>query len=942
MPSIAKRDTSGTFALRAGERHEVERLRTRTSKTFRLTETLEQMAAGLHAYRVGCQIGPVHYPDDVFAERPRWREIDCEIRRAADDDDADWAMTEAGYQARFWQSSTKGKAREAQALSYIGEFSRGGATYRMAPLSLSWMADGAEEAIATPVAGIDPVLDPDGYSITWPDAFGKGLDYGYNTRPDHFFKALTIRDRSALPEPSIKATHLMLRLWVSWGGAGAPDNGLPAVAAEYRGDSKGAAARHTPQARYAHKRADGRECFWLREPEAWDSADEPRRWPLEWWYETRGKEVVLALALPVEALAAAQYPLTMDTDIAEEQVGASTDDAFSTEVGCNTSGSKILISGSTGKGWTGTRFTTVPLTGGVTISAATIQYYQAYTGLDDMAVTLYCADEDNTATYSTSSGDFPYDRPATTAQVSWLALNIGKTNDWRSSPDISSCVQEVIDRDGWSSGNALAVIAQRNNSYSAYNFYIRTYDYTGNTYGAKLNVSYTVPAEQVTSSSAVVLYSAGETSATRSVDAFAGSSADTARDLAAFASAALAAERELALYALDTELVERALQAYGGMAVSADASVLARSGAVEAAERLAEAFAGVGLDLARLVETYGAGLSSALRSILLQSGSDEQAERSLLVDAGTQDASERDLLVWAATPPQVARALSAFAAGGVDVSAAIALHGAQAVNALRSMLVVAGAAPVVESALEAFAAATAQAERSLLAVGAEPQSVASALSLIAGGESSLSRALLAYAGAQTQVSRTVSLDAGEQATLTRVLQLAAGAIASAARAVALYGATTPDAERELSLLAATLTATTRELQAWAGIGLVSARGVLLWADDPSRLVDVSRAIALWAMHEATAEVSARLVAATAAATTRPLVGYAGAPATASRPVRLWGGGHDDVQRHTIVIDARTGTLTVDVGAHGMTLDTAPHVLGIDAGAHGIIIDLREE
>lgn len=939
MPSIAKRDTSGTFALRAGERHEVERLRTRTSKTFRLTETLEQMAAGLHAYRVGCQIGPVHYPDDVFAERPRWREIDCEIRRVADGT-ADWAMTEAGYQARFWQSRATGKAREARKLSYIGEFSRGGATYRMAPLSLSWMADGAEEAIATPIAGIAPVLDADGYSITWPDAFGKGLDYGYNTRPDHFFKALTIRDRAALPRPGATATHLVLRLWVSWDGDGAPDSSLPAVAAEYRGGGKGAVTRHTPQTRYAHRRVDGRECFWVREPEAWDSADEPRRWPLEWWYETRGKEVVLALALPVDALEAAQYPLTMDTDISEEQVGASTDDALSNESSCNTGGTNILISGSTYTGWTGTRFTTVPLTGGVTISAATIQYYQHDTTYNDMAVTLYCADEDNTATYSWSSGDFVYDRPATTAQVSWLALNIGSTNDWRSSPDISSCVQEVIDRGGWSSGNALAVIAQRNNSYSGYNFRIRTYDYAGNTYGAKLNVSYTVPP--VTSSSAVVLYSAGETSATRSVDAFAGSSADTARDLAAFASAALAAERELALYALDTELVERALQAYGGMAVSADASVLARSGAVEAAERLAEAFAGVGLDLARLVETYGAGLSSALRSILLQSGSDEQAERSLLVDAGTQDASERDVLVWAATPPQVARALSAFAAGGVDVSAAIALHGAQAVNALRSMLVVAGAAPVVESALEAFAAAAAQAERSLLAVGAEPQSVASALSLIAGGESSLSRALLAYAAATSEVARSVILTGGERSELTRTLLTAAGAIQSAAIAVTAYGALSEAEERDLSVLAATLNAATAEVRSWAGVGASVARGVVLWADEEGRLLVASRSVALWAIAQASSEVSARIVAGSSAAASRAVVGYSGAPLTASLALAIWGGGHDDVQRHTIVIDARTGTLTVDVGAHGMTLDTAPHVLGIDAGAHGIIIDLREE
>ena len=96
MPTLAQRDASGTFALRDGERHEVESRRTRTAKVFRCVETADDIAAGRHRYRVGCQIGPVHYPDDVFAERPRWREIDCEIRRAGKDDDADYNMTECG------------------------------------------------------------------------------------------------------------------------------------------------------------------------------------------------------------------------------------------------------------------------------------------------------------------------------------------------------------------------------------------------------------------------------------------------------------------------------------------------------------------------------------------------------------------------------------------------------------------------------------------------------------------------------------------------------------------------------------------------------------------------------------------------------------------------------------------------------------------------------
>ena len=500
MPTLAQRDASGTFALRDGERHEVESRRTRTAKVFRCVETPEDMAAGLHRYRVGCQIGPVHYPDDVFAERPRWREIDCEIRRAGKDDDADYTMTECGYQFRAWQGKATGKSAAAKALSYIGEFSRGGAAYRMAPLSLSWRAaDGAEEAIASPVAGIEPVLDADGYSITWPDAFGKGLDYGYNTRPDHFFKALTVRDRKALPDPKrLRPTHLVLRLWVSWDGDGAPDNGLPAVAAEYRGDSKGAAARHTPQARYAHKRTDGRECFWLREPEAWDSAEEPRRWPLEWWYEARGQEVVLALALPVEALESAQYPLVMDTAIDEEQVGASADDGFSqgsTYPGYE-SMQLVQYMVSMGRGYlwytSGFRFT-VPLAQGMAITSAALSLRAHATRSDDIDVHWYCEDSDDSSSFSKDNmpGGTVYNN-RTSATVHWELTTDVAAGTWYTTPDLSALVEEVVTRAGWSSGSGMSFIAvadaeQPNHKYLTWS----SYDYR---YGAKLNVSYTVPA----------------------------------------------------------------------------------------------------------------------------------------------------------------------------------------------------------------------------------------------------------------------------------------------------------------------------------------------------------------------------------------------------------------------------------------------------------------
>ena len=479
MPTLAQRDTSGTFGARAGELCELPDRRTRSAKVFRLPDAPD----GRKRYRIGAGIGPVHYPHDVWSDAPNWHEIDTEVRPVTDGT-CDYAMLACGYAARFWQ-----RRKKAKPLNYIGEFSRGGATYRMAPLSLSWQdAEGAEETISTPTGGIAPKLDAEAGTITWEDAFGAGLSYGYNCCPDKLFKVLTVRDRASLPAPKrITPARLVLRLWVSWDGEGAPDEDLPAVAGGYQ-QATTAATTHRPAGRYAHKHLQrDLPCFWVQPPEAWDSGDEEQqRWPLDWWYERRRQEVVLCLALDVAALEAAAYPLLMDTAISEEQVGASADDATATSALTNwdiTATYKYI--NYTSMGYVSAhRFTTIPIPAGATIDSASLSFYiYAY---DDVRVTIKGEDVDNADAFTTSE---KYSGMAlTTANVTWSADNIGTA--WRSSPSVADIVTEVTGREGWSEGNAIAFTTKAEADASAI-CRIYFWDYTGNARGAKFNCSYT-------------------------------------------------------------------------------------------------------------------------------------------------------------------------------------------------------------------------------------------------------------------------------------------------------------------------------------------------------------------------------------------------------------------------------------------------------------------
>lgn len=99
------------------------------------------------------------------------------------------------------------------------------------------------------------------------------------------------------------------------------------------------------------------------------------------------------------------------------------------------------------------RWTGITIPQGATISSAYFQV-DAFT-LDGTALTkIYGIDEDNTATFDSD----PTGRPLTTACVDWDPTPGSWTQGyWYDSPDISAIIQEIVDRAGWVSGNALGL-----------------------------------------------------------------------------------------------------------------------------------------------------------------------------------------------------------------------------------------------------------------------------------------------------------------------------------------------------------------------------------------------------------------------------------------------------------------------------------------------------
>ncbi len=106
----------------------------------------------------------------------------------------------------------------------------------------------------------------------------------------------------------------------------------------------------------------------------------------------------------------------------------------------------------------GLRFRDLYIPKGATIDSAFIivHSHEAKTAEDVADLTIACEATDNAETFNES--DLIDSRTLTTAQLNWVVDEPWGLWTPHSTPDLKDLVQEVVDRDGWESGNAIAFI----------------------------------------------------------------------------------------------------------------------------------------------------------------------------------------------------------------------------------------------------------------------------------------------------------------------------------------------------------------------------------------------------------------------------------------------------------------------------------------------------
>ena len=119
-----------------------------------------------------------------------------------------------------------------------------------------------------------------------------------------------------------------------------------------------------------------------------------------------------------------------------------------------------LIQDKTGNQVVGLRFTNVNVPKNATISQANITFETDETNSEPTSLTFHGEANDNPGSMKFCDGCFGISsRPRTTSAVDWTNLAAwNAVNETHLTPDLASIVQEIVDREGWSSGNSMVFI----------------------------------------------------------------------------------------------------------------------------------------------------------------------------------------------------------------------------------------------------------------------------------------------------------------------------------------------------------------------------------------------------------------------------------------------------------------------------------------------------
>ena len=141
--------------------------------------------------------------------------------------------------------------------------------------------------------------------------------------------------------------------------------------------------------------------------------------------------------------------VTISADDAEERISNGV-------VSLNSTDLEMIADGSVNQ-YVGMRFPNMVIDQGTPLSSAYIDFVVDEVQTTSTSLTFRGQAADNAPVFTTTAYDIS-SRPLTTASVSWNSIPWWTTvGEVKTSPDIKTIMQEIVDRSGWASGNAMVI-----------------------------------------------------------------------------------------------------------------------------------------------------------------------------------------------------------------------------------------------------------------------------------------------------------------------------------------------------------------------------------------------------------------------------------------------------------------------------------------------------
>jgi len=149
------------------------------------------------------------------------------------------------------------------------------------------------------------------------------------------------------------------------------------------------------------------------------------------------------------------------TGVVDVRVAASSDDAEEKITGgMRMTSSDLELVYDSGEQTVGMRFNGVDIPLGASIANAYVQFQTDEADSDPTSLTIKGEAADNAVTFAATTNNIS-SRPTTASYVSWSPdpwLIVGEAGSAQRTPDISSIIQEIVNRPGWTNGNSLVII----------------------------------------------------------------------------------------------------------------------------------------------------------------------------------------------------------------------------------------------------------------------------------------------------------------------------------------------------------------------------------------------------------------------------------------------------------------------------------------------------